>query len=74
VTQEQPNPCIGQDRYLVPFMLAIVCLEQVLRIAAGRLKLIEVAAPPLGQIGAYIILPLSLITLVPSLRQTSREA
>jgi len=59
-------------RFLVPFVLAIVFLEQVLRIGVGYLKPLEIAAPPLGQIGSYIILPLSLIALMLSLRHTSR--
>lgn len=58
-------------RSLVPFMLAMVVLEQALRIAVGQLKPVEVAAPPPGELGSYILLPLSLVALVLSLRKTS---
>jgi hypothetical protein len=55
-------------RFLVPLMLAIVSLEQALRIGVGQLKPVEVAAPPPGEIGSYILLPLSLLALLWSLR------
>jgi hypothetical protein len=61
-------------RFLVPAMLAAVTLEQALRIAAGQLKPVEVAAPPPGEIGSYILLPLSLIALFWSLRGRREEA
>lgn len=64
---------IMRYRFLVPFMLAIVFLEQVLRIGIGHLKPIEVAAMPPGAIGSYIILPLSLIAMVLSLRKSSKD-
>ena len=60
-------------RFLVPAMLAAVALEQALRIGAGQLKPVEVAAPPPGEIGSYILLPLSLLALLWSLRR-GREA
>lgn len=56
-------------RFLTPFMLAVIALEQVLRIAVGQLKPVEVAAPPPGEIGSYILLPLSLLALILSLRK-----
>jgi hypothetical protein len=61
-------------RFLIPFMLAIVLLEQLLRIGIGHLKPLEVASPPPGAIGSYIVLPLSLIALVLSLRRASKGA
>lgn len=61
-------------RFLVPFMLAIVIVEQALRIGVGLLKPIEVAAPPPGELGSYVILPLALVALVLSLRQRSGMA
>jgi hypothetical protein len=57
-------------RFLVPFMLAVVFLEQVLRIGVGFFKPLEVAASPPGEIGSYVLLPASLIALWISLRQT----
>ncbi len=59
-------------RFLVPWMLAIVFLEQVLRIGVGHLKPIEVSTLPPGAIGSYILLPLSLIALILSLVQKSK--
>lgn len=59
-------------RFLVPMMLAIVFLEQVLRVVAGYLKPVQVSASPPGAIGSLILLPASLIALLISLRQTSR--
>ena len=56
-------------RFLVPFMLATVSLEQALRIAAGLLKPIDVAAPPPGAIGSLVLLPLSALALILSLRK-----
>ena len=60
---------IFRYRFLVPVMLAVVFIEQVLRIAVGHIKPIEVSSMPPGAIGSYIILPLSLIALILSLKQ-----
>jgi hypothetical protein len=65
---------IVRYRFLVPFMLAIVSLEQALRIGVGHLKPIEVAAAPPGEIGSYILLPLSLIALALSTRHSESPA
>jgi hypothetical protein len=56
-------------RFLTPFMLAIITLEQALRIAVGQLKPIFVANPPPGEIGSYILLPLAIAAWLLSLRQ-----
>jgi hypothetical protein len=56
-------------RFLVPAMIAVVFLEQVLRIAAGQLKPVEVAASPPGEIGSYLLLPLALIFFYLSMRE-----
>jgi hypothetical protein len=56
-------------RFLIPAMLIIVFLEQVLRIVAGQLKPITVAAAPPGEIGSYLLLPLALIAFMFSLRE-----
>ena len=61
-------------RFLIPFSLAIVSLEQALRIAVGQLKPLDVAAPPPGAIGSPLLLPLSLIALLVSLRDVSKAA
>ncbi len=56
-------------RFLVPFMLFIVFVEQGLRIGVGQLKPIEVVVSPPGEIGSYALLPLSLIAFILSLRR-----
>lgn len=61
-------------RFLVPFMLFIIFIEQALRIAVGQLKPVDVAAPPPGEIGSYVLLPLALLALIFSLRITERAA
>lgn len=55
-------------RFLTPLMLGVVFVEQVLRIGAGLLKPVEVAAAPPGEIGSYLMLPLALVMVVWSLR------
>jgi hypothetical protein len=45
-------------------MLAVIVLEQLLRIGVGQLKPLVVAAPPPGAIGSELILPIALIALV----------
>ena len=62
---------IVRYRFLIPFMLATVVLEQALRIAAGLLKPIDGAAPPPGAIGSYVLLQLSVLVLFLSLRRSS---
>ena len=42
------------------------------RIAVGQLKPVEVAAPPPGEIGSYLLLPLSALALILALSKTSR--
>ncbi|MGC9523485.1 MAG: hypothetical protein ACP5HG_16620 [Anaerolineae bacterium] len=59
-------------RFLVPAMLAVVTLEQALRIGVGLLKPLDAAAAPPGAIGSTIVLPLALIALALSLRRTPR--
>ena len=59
---------IWRYRFLVPAMLAVVALEQLLRIFAGRLKPLEVDKAPPGQYGTYIVLVLSLLFLALAVR------
>ncbi len=59
-------------RFLTPFMLAMVLLEQLLRLGVGQIKPLVVASPPPGAIGSYILIPLTLIALVFSLKSKSR--
>lgn len=40
------------------------------RIGVGQLKPVAVAAPPPGEIGSYILIPLSLLALILALRRT----
>jgi hypothetical protein len=54
-------------RSLTPLMLAVIVLEQLLRIEVGQIKPLVVAAPPPGAIGSELILPIALIALVWSL-------
>ena len=59
-------------RFLVPLMLAVVVLEQLLRLTAGQLKPLQVATAPPGAYGTYIMLVLASVFLVLALRQRSR--
>jgi hypothetical protein len=59
-------------RFLVPAMLAIIVIEQLLRILAGRLKPLVLDSPPPGAYGTYFILGLALIFLALALRQRPR--
>jgi hypothetical protein len=52
-------------------MLAIVLIEQLLRIAAGQLKPVVVASPPPGEIGSYLLIPLTVVALILALRKRS---
>ena len=54
-------------QFLIPTMLAVVVLEQIFRIGAGRLKQFNVRTPPPGAYGSYILLPLAIIALIWSL-------
>jgi hypothetical protein len=60
-------------RFLVPAMLAIIVLEQLLRILAGRLKPLVLDSPPPGAYGTYIILGLAMMFLALALRQHPRS-
>ncbi len=60
-------------RFLTPFMLSIVLLEQLFRIGTGLLKNFEVTDAPPGEIGSYLFLPLALLALILSLRSRSSE-
>jgi hypothetical protein len=60
-------------RFLVPFMLAVVALEQGLRVGVGFLKPLEVASAPPGSVGSYVFLPLSLVALGLALRRDQDE-
>lgn len=58
---------IWRYRSLTPLMLAIVVLEQVLRLGVGQIKPLEIAAPPPGAIGSQLLLPVAVIALIWSL-------
>ena len=60
-------------RFLVPAMLAIIVLEQLLRILAGRLKPLVLDSPPPGAYGTYVILGLAMMFLALALRQHPRS-
>jgi predicted signal transduction protein with EAL and GGDEF domain len=61
-------------RSLTPLMLAVIVLEQLLRMGAGNLKPLEIAAPPPGALGSQIVLPLAAVALVWSLWQNNRKS
>jgi hypothetical protein len=61
-------------RFLVPFMLLTVLIEQLLRILVGWMKPLAVASAPPGEIGSYVAIPLALIAIILSLRKPSRGA
>ena len=61
-------------RFLTPFMLAMVVVEQLLRLGTGQLKPLEVAAAPPGATGSYILPPLDLPAFILSLRGRSKSA
>ena len=50
-------------RSLVPFALLVQTLDWGGRILVGQMKPVEVASPPPGEIGSYLLLPLCLIAL-----------
>jgi hypothetical protein len=50
-------------RSLVPFALFVQALDWGGRILIGLMKPVEVASPPPGEIGSYILWPLCLIAL-----------
>jgi hypothetical protein len=54
-------------RALTPAMLAVVVLEQLLRLGVGQFKPLEIAAPPPGAIGSGLLLPVAVIALLWSL-------
>ena len=56
-------------RFLIPATLALVALEQLLRMLAGYLKPLQVESAPPGAYGTYVVLVLSIVFLVLSLRQ-----
>jgi hypothetical protein len=53
---------------LTPLMLAIIVVEQLLRLLAGDLKPLAVAALPPGAYYTYALLPTAAVMLVWSLR------
>ncbi len=56
-------------RFLVPAMLLMVVLELWLRLGAGQLKPLVVAAPPPGAIGSEWLWPIALVVFLWSLRR-----
>lgn len=50
-------------RSWTPLMLAVVVIEQLLRLGVGQLKPLEVAAPPPGAIGSELLLPVAVLAL-----------
>ena len=50
-------------RYLVPFALLVQTLDWGGRILVGLMKSVQVASPPPGEIGSYILWPICLIAV-----------
>lgn len=62
-------------RSLVPFALLLQTLDWGGRILVGLMKSVEVASPPPGEIGSYVLLPICLVALWFSLpRKASNSA
>ena len=59
---------------LIPMMYLLIIFEYGMRIVLGAIKPIETTGTPPGAIGNYIIVPLAIIMLVLSLRNSDREA
>jgi hypothetical protein len=59
-------------KFLVPAMLAVVVIEQLLRIGAGLLKPLEIASPPPGAIGSEILLPIAIAAFLWSLNRNPK--
>jgi hypothetical protein len=55
-------------RLLTPLMLAIIVLEQMLRLLAGELKPLSIAVPPPGAYYTYLLLATAAVMLLWSLR------
>jgi hypothetical protein len=55
-------------RVLTPLMLAIIVLEQLLRLLAGELKPLSIAVPPPGAYYTYLLLSTAALMLLWSLR------
>ena len=60
---------IFRYRFFVPAMLAVVVVEQLFRLGAGLIKPLEIISSPPGSIGSIILLPLSIIALLWSLKR-----
>lgn len=61
-------------RSLTPLMLAVIVLEQLLRLGVGQIKPLEIAAPPPGAIGSELLLPVAIIVLIWSLWLSPKRA
>jgi hypothetical protein len=57
---------------LIPFMYVLIIVEYSLRIILGHLKPIETLSTPPGEIGNYILIPVSLVMLYLSLKSPKR--
>ena len=60
-------------RNLLPFALLVQTLDWGGRILIGLMKPVEVASPPPGEIGSYILWPLCLVALWFSLPKRASE-
>jgi hypothetical protein len=50
-------------------VLKVVIIEQLFRIGAGQLKPFDVTTPPPGAVASYILLPVSILVFLWSLRR-----
>jgi len=65
---------IARYRWLTPLMLAVVTLEQFIRLGCGTLKPLEVAAAPPGGIITRFLAPICVVMFLWSLRATRSVA
>lgn len=58
---------------LIPFMYIIMFLETVFRMLVGHIKPVHFAHTPPGQVGNYILIPLTIIMFILSIMNRKRE-
>jgi hypothetical protein len=60
-------------RFLTPFMISVVIVEQLFRLGIGQLKTLQAAVPPPGAIASQLFLPIALVVLLWSLWPMARK-
>ena len=57
---------------LIPFMYVLIFLETIFRMYIGRVKPVQFAHTPPGQIGNYILIPLTIVMFILAVRRTTK--